>query len=312
MGRAYLGLDCGSASGKVALIDDEEKLRESKYLRNKGLVGTIKSILDLKNKNYEIAGVGVTGSGRNFAKMFVGADLAKTEVLAHTIGALHYYPDLRTLIDIGGEDSKLMVIREGILEDFVLNNACSAGTGSSLEAIATRIGINIDDVGELALKSKKKLNISTKCGVFMQSAVVTYLNSGANKEDILMGVVRGMVDNYLNMSNGKNLESPFIYQGATAKNKAIVRAFEERLNGEVIVPEYCDIMGAIGIALMTKREGLKGTSFRGFEISEKDYGIRTITAKGCDNHCEITMLYDGDKYIGAMGNRCERCYPESG
>ena len=102
MDKAYLGLDCGSASVKIALIDEEEKLRESKYLRNRGLVETIKSALvDLQDKDYHISGVGVTGSGRNFAKMFVGADLTKTEVLAHTIGALHYYPNLRTLIDIG-------------------------------------------------------------------------------------------------------------------------------------------------------------------------------------------------------------------
>lgn len=310
MDKVYLGLDCGSASVKVALIDEKENLRESKYLRNRGLIETIKSALDgLQDKNYKVSGVGVTGSGRNFAKMFIGADLAKTEVLAHTLGALHYHPNLRTLIDIGGEDSKLMIVQEGVLEDFVLNNACSAGTGSSLEAIATRIGVDIKDVGRMALDSKKNLNISTKCGVFMQSAVVTYLNSGATKEDILMGVIRGMVGNYLNMANGKKLEPPFVYQGATARNKAIVRAFEEKLGEKVIVPDYCDVMGAVGMALIAKREKIKETSFKGFEISEKDYVTKNIIARGCDNNCEMTLLYDGEQYVGAIGNRCERCYP---
>jgi len=313
MSDVWLGLDCGSASVKMALIDSDEVLVDSCYLRNKGLVETVKKGLEMMaDDNYDVKGVGVTGSGRNFVKMLVGADLTKTEVLAHTIGALHYYPDLRTLIDIGGEDSKLMVIRDGILEDFVLNNSCSAGTGSSLEAIATRIGVNIEDVGDLALQSSKKLNISTKCGIFMQSAVVTYLNSGAKKEDILMGVVRGMVGNYLTMAQGKQLEPPYIYQGATAKNKAIVKALEEKLEHNVIVPKYCAEMGAIGMALMTKREEIRGTKFNGFEIVDKNYRTEMITGKGCENHCEITLLYDGNKYIGALGNRCERCCPKCG
>jgi predicted CoA-substrate-specific enzyme activase len=303
----YLGIDCGSASVKLAVVDQNENLVNSIYLRNSGLVDTIKKGLKEIKGDYEINGVGVTGSGRNFTKMLVGGDLTKTEVLAHTIGALHYYPDLRTLIDIGGEDAKGMTIRDGILEDFVLNNSCSAGTGSSLEAIATRIGVKIEDVGELALQSKKRLNISTKCGVFMQSAVVTYLNSGAKKEDILMGVVRGMVGNYLTMMQGKHLEPPYIFQGATARNKAIVKAFEEKLEDEVVVPEYCDVMGAIGIALITKQEPPVTTNFKGFKIADKNYKTKTRIAKGCDNNCEITDLYQEKEYLGSLGNRCERC-----
>ena len=311
MKNAYLGLDCGSASVKLALVGENEELLEKCYLRNRGLLDTVKDGLSkFANSGYDIKGVGVTGSGRNFVKILVGADLTKTEVLAHTIGALKYYPDLRTLIDIGGEDSKLMSIRDGVLEDFVLNNACSAGTGSSLEAIATRIGVPIQDVGEMALRSDKRLNISTKCGVFMQSAVVTYLNSGAKKEDILMGVVRGMVDNYLTMANGTSLEDPYVYQGATAKNKAIVKAFEERLKTKVIVPEYCDVMGAIGMALMTSREGVRSSLFKGFDIIDKSYRVEQKIARGCDNNCEMSLLYDGTAYVGAIGNRCERCYPK--
>jgi len=311
MDDVWMGLDCGSASVKVALIDCKDNLVDKCYLRNKGLIETVKeNFVNIYNKNYNVRGVGVTGSGRNFVKMLVGADLTKTEVLAHTIGALHYHPDVRTLIDIGGEDSKLMIIRDGVLEDFVLNNSCSAGTGSSLEAIATRIGVPIEDVGDFALQSSKRLNISTKCGIFMQSAVVTYLNSGAKKEDILMGVIRGVVNNYLTMAQGKQLEPPFIYQGATAKNKAIVVALKEKLGGEVIVPQYCAEMGAIGMALITKRGGVEKTQFRGFKIIDREYKTKRITGKGCDNHCEITLLYDNNGYVGCFGNRCEKCCPK--
>ncbi|KKK49511.1 hypothetical protein LCGC14_3134330, partial [marine sediment metagenome] len=145
--KTYIGLDAGSVSIKLAVIDENENLVDSVYLRNSGLIETVKNGLKTISNGYNVNGVGATGSGRNFVKMLIGSDLTKTEVLAHTIAALHYYPDLRTLIDIGGEDSKLMIIRDGILEDFVLNNSCSAGTGSSLEAIATRMGIPGSDVG---------------------------------------------------------------------------------------------------------------------------------------------------------------------
>ncbi len=309
MKKVYLGIDAGSASINMALIDGKKNLINSIYLRNQGVIDTIQRGLKEISGDYKIAGVGTTGSGRNFTKMLVGGDLTKTEVLAHTIGALHYYPNLRTLIDIGGEDSKLMCIRDGILEDFVLNNSCSAGTGSSLEAIAMRIGIPIEKVGKLALQSKKRLNISTKCGIFMTSAVVTYLNSGAKKSDILMGVVRGMVGNYLMMANGKDWKLPFVYQGATARNSAIVKAFEEQLEEEIIVPKYCDTIGAIGMALIIARDPPQQTNFKGFEIADRNYRTETRIARGCENNCEMTLLYD-DKYIGALGNRCEKCYPK--
>lgn len=309
--NTYLGIDCGSASVKLALIDEDKNLLNSIYLRNSGLIETIKKGMKKINPNkYHISGVGATGSGRKFIEMLVGADLVKTEILAHTVGALHYYPDLRTIIDIGGEDSKGMCINNGILEDFVLNNSCSAGTGSSLEAIATRIGIPIEEVGDLALQSNKRLNISTKCGVFIQSAVVTYLNSGADKKDILMGVIRGMVGNYLTMMQGKRLEPPFVYQGATAKNKAIVKALEEKLDHEIIVPEHCDVMGAIGMALLTKMEDIKKSNFKGVEIANGDYKTRTKIVKGCDNNCELTLLYKEKEYVGCLGNRCDKCTPK--
>ena len=311
MDKAYLGLDCGSASIKLALIDEDEELIDSVYLRNKGLIETVKDGFGkINGDGYDISGAGVTGSGRKFVNMLIGGDLTKTEVLAHTIGALHYKPELRTLMDIGGEDAKLMTIRDGVLEDFVLNNSCSAGTGSSLENIANRIGVKIEDVGDLALTSEKRLNISTKCGVFMQSAVVTYLNSGAKKEDILMGVIRGMVGNYLTMARGKKLNPPYVYQGATARNKAIVKAFEEKLEEKVYVSENCDVMGAVGMAIITKRNNPKRTNFKGYDIADKKYETKTLTARGCDNHCEITNLFEGKNYVGSMGNRCEKCCPK--
>jgi len=308
--KAYLGVDCGSASVKMALIDEEENLIDSCYFRNSGITETIKKGLEklAGNENdYEIKGVGTTGSGRGLSKVMLGGDLVKTEIFAHVIGTLKYHKDARVISDIGGEDSKLMMLNEGILEDFVLNNSCSAGTSSSLEAIATRMGVKIEDVGDLALKSTKKLNISTKCGIFMTSEAINFLNSGAKKEDILWGVVNGMVSNYLTMAQGKDLQPPHIYTGMPSRNKAIVKAFNEQLGYEIIVPEHSPIMGAIGSAIIVCNNPPEKTKFKGFEIADIDYQTEIRTATGCENNCQITDLYQQGVYLGSIGNRCEKC-----
>jgi predicted CoA-substrate-specific enzyme activase len=305
--KTYIGLDVGSVSVKLAQIDENENLLNSIYLRNQGLVETVKEAMEIMVDPSTVAGVGVTGSGRRFVGMFVGADLVKSEVLAHTIGTLSFYSDVRTLMDIGGEDSKLMTLNNCVLENFRLNSICSAGTGSFLESIAGRMGLRIEDVGDIALSSTQRLEFPSKCGVFTQSAVVSRKNAGAAKEDILMGVCRSLVSNYLTMAKGIHLRPPFVFQGATAKNKAIVAAFEEELGHPVIVPEYCDVMGAIGIAIMAKRANPAQTNFKGFRLLNNDYQTQTVIADGCANHCELTMLYEDDRYVGCIGNKCHKC-----
>ncbi len=305
--KTYIGLDVGSVSVKLARIDERGSLVNSVYLRNCGLVETVMKGLESISDDSEVAGVGVTGSGRKFVGMLVGADLVKTEILAHTFGTLSYYPDVRTLMDIGGEDSKLMILNDSILESFQLNSICSAGTGSFLESIAGRMGVQIEDVGDIALRSGQRLDFPSKCGVFTQSAVVSKKNSGAGKEDILMGVCRSLVSNYLTMAKGVNLKPPFVFQGATAKNKAIVSAFEEELDHDVIVPEYCDVMGAIGIGIMTRRLNPVNTNFRGNSLLDKKYRTKTEIVDGCPNHCELTVLFEDDEYVGCIGNKCGKC-----
>jgi len=305
--KTYIGLDVGSVSVKLAQIDENENLIHSIYLRNHGLIDTVKEALETMASVYEVSGVGVTGSGRRFVGMFVGADLVKSEVLAHTVGTLSFYPDVRTLMDIGGEDSKLMTLNGGVLENFRLNSICSAGTGSFLESIASRMGIRIEDVGDIALASQQRLEFPSKCGVFTQSAVVSRKNTGACKEDILMGVCRSLVSNYLTMAKGIQLRPPFVFQGATARNRAIVSAFEEELGHEVIVPEYCDVMGAIGAGIMVKRADPAQTNFKGCSLLDKEYQTKTVIADGCENHCELTMLFEGGEYVGCIGNKCGRC-----
>jgi len=316
--NAYLGIDVGSVSVKMALIDESNNLVDKVYLRNRGVLETVpKALEQIATDEYKIAGAGVTGSGRKFVQYLVNADIVKAETLAHIRATLHYYPDARTIMDIGGEDCKLLLANNGVLYDFSLNNICGAGTGSVLDSIAARMGIPVEEIGELALSHQNKMEFPGKCGVFAQSSVVSRLNAGAKKSDILMGVIRGLVRNYLTLAKGKMLHPPFVYQGATAKNIAIVKALEEALGSEIIIPEHPEIMGAIGIALIAKECSNGPSSFRGFRVKNEKFEAETYTANGCGNHCEITVLYralrKGGKRvaIGSIGNGCDKCVPSS-
>lgn len=305
--EGHMGIDCGSSSIKIAIIDKNKELIDSIYIKNKGVFETLKDAFEKLNKDYEIKSVGCTGSGRNLIKFLVGADIVKTEILAHATATLSFYPEVKTICDIGAEDSKIISINNGVIRDFYMNSICSAGCGAMLESIATRMGIKIEDVGDIALQSKNKVNIPSKCGVFAQSSVVSLLNKGTKKEDILMGVCRGLIRNYLSIAKRSILKSPIIFQGMTAKNKALVKSMEEEFKSEIIVANHCELMGAIGMAIISMESNIDKTKFKGFEVKDSEHTIKTIIGKGCDNHCEISLIYDGEKYLGCLNNRCDNC-----
>jgi len=306
--KCWLGVDCGSVSVKLALIDENNDVIKSCYLKNRGIAETVKiGLKKLYDPEYEIVGAGCTGSGRRFLKLLIGADLVKTEILAHTLATLHFYPDVRTIMDIGGEDCKIMEVQDGVLGSFIMNNICGAGTGAVIESIATRLAIPIEEVGDLALQSDQHLDFPGKCGVFCQSAVVSKLNAGVSKSDIMMGVLRALINNYLMLARGVKLQPPYVFQGATAQNKALVRALQEQLKHEIIVPENCAIMGAIGIALMAKEANIQETKFRGFDIIDQEYKSINFKCDDCSNNCEVTQLLDDDgELLGSVGSRCNK------
>ena len=307
MRRAYLGIDVGSVSVKCVLVDDQRKIIDSVYLKNRGIMESVIDCLAELEKDIEIAACGITGSGRNFTNVLVGGDVVKTEVLAHSVAALAYYPKVRTIFEIGGEDCKLMIVEEAILTNFSMNNICAGGTGAMIEAIANRMGIDIEDVGELAFQSKNQLELPGKCGIFCQSAVVSNLNMGANKNDILMGVCRALIRNYLTICKGNKLEPPYIFQGATAQNKALVRALEEELGYPVIVPEQCAFMGAIGIAMMAMEEAPEKTRFKGFDsILRASYELHNFQCVDCPNRCAVVQIYQDKELAGCIGSRCSK------
>ena len=254
----------------------------------------------------EIKGVGVTGSGREFVSMLIGGDVVESEVISHYLATIKLFPDVKTIFDIGGEDCKLMTIHNKQVA-FHMNFDCGGGTGAMIESIATRMGVPIEEIGDLALKSKTKVSIASKCGIFAQSAVVSKLNKGVPKEDILMGVCRGLIGNFISMlAKGIELKPPFVFQGATAKNKALVKCFEEELESKVLVSDIPEYMGALGVALRCKKILKDKTKFKGFDISDSNFETKTHNCDGCPNQCEVTSIYENNTFIGCIGNRCEK------
>lgn len=304
MQQAWLGIDIGSVSGKAAIIDEKGNLIDSVYMKNQGIFETLQILLDKINPaNYKIMGCGVTGSGRNLVKILLNADVAKSEVIAHSSATLFYYPNARTIFEIGGEDSKLITIEGGVLNSFSMNTVCGGGTGAMIENIANRMNVRIEDVGTIALRSKTELDLPGKCGIFCTSAVVSKLNAGFNKDDILMGVCRALIRNYLTMcAKGKKLNPDFIFQGATALNKALVKALEEEINHKIIVPENCSIMGALGMALIAKEQATATKFIGDFNIEE--FNTVSFKCSDCSNRCEVTQIYKKNELLGATNTRC--------
>jgi len=312
--KYFLGIDCGSVSVKFALIAGDELVGKV-YLKNQGLISTVQEGLrQLPRAN--ISGVGITGSGKDFVKALVGADYTDSEITSHMVATLKQYPDVRTILDIGGEDSKLMLVRDGVLADFQMNRDCGGGTGSMIETIANRMGVNIEEAGDIALESRDPANIPGKCGIFAQSAAVSQLSKGRPTQDILMGVCRALVGNYLaTLAKGKRLLAPVVFQGATAQNPALVKCFEDELGCSVSVPNEAPFMGAIGIALLAE-EHMDGqhTRFRGDAVLDPRYRTEIKHCKGIDGcpcgeagcNCELLYLYYGDTVLAVSGSRCGR------
>lgn len=309
MTKTYLGVDCGSVSVKMAVLDNDKVIAKT-YLENQGLKDTIiEGLKEIKEQtDKEINGVGVTGSGRQFAKILLNADLVKTEILAHVTATKYYFPDVRTIMDIGGEDSKLILLNEqGIWINYVMNQICAGGTGSMLVNIANNLGVKMEDIADIALKSKQKLNFPAKCGILCNSAVITYKNRGVGKEDLLMGTCRALIKNYMLLARNVDIQPPYVFQGATAKNKALIRVLEEELKEKIIIPEHPELMGAIGMALLLKKSNIN----KKFDFNlSNEYETKNILGWNCPNKCEITILLKDGKNAGSIGNRCERCPSE--
>jgi predicted CoA-substrate-specific enzyme activase len=312
--EAYLGIDVGSVTTKFAVVDKDGELITHIYLLTQGkplqmVQQGLKQIKQQLPKEVNICGVATTGSARYLAGIIVGADLVKNEITSHAVATLRYIPEVQTIIEIGGQDSKIIIIRDGIVIDFGMNTVCAAGTGSFLDHQALRLNMSIEDFAQRALDSNTPARIAGRCTVFAESDMIHKQQMGHRTEDILYGLCQALVRNYLNnVGLGKDIRPPVVFQGGVAFNQAIVKALREELNTEVIVPPHHELMGAIGAALLAHEEMLSsnnGSKFKGFEVSEVRYHISSFECKACPNLCEIAQISLNGHVLARWGGRCD-------
>jgi len=312
--EAYLGIDVGAVTTKFAVLNDADELLTHLYLPTQGkpIEMVQYGLSQLKQKlsrDINIAGVATTGSARYLAGVIVGADLVKNEISSHAVGALHYFPQGQTVIEIGGQDSKLIIIRDGIVTDFGMNTVCAAGTGSFLDHQALRLNMSIQEFSQKALESKNPVHIAGRCTVFAESDMISKQQMGHRIEDILYGLCQVLVRNYLsNVGLGKDIQPPIIFQGGVAFNRGIVKALQEELKNEVIVPPHHEVMGAIGAGLLVHEEVINTqneSKFKGFGISEIKYHTASFECKACPQLCEVAQLSVDSKILARWGGRCD-------
>ena len=314
--RGYLGIDVGSISTNVVIIDEDEELIARRYLWTSGrpieaVRRGIKEIGEEIGDSVEIAGVATTGSGRYLIGDFVGADIIKNEITAQATASVKIDREVDTIFEIGGQDSKFISLENGAIVDFEMNKVCAAGTGSFLEEQAEKLGMNIkNEFGELALKSKCPVHLGERCTVLMESDLVHHQQAMAKKEDLVAGLSYSIVHNYLNRVVGKKrIGSKIFFQGAVAFNHGVVAAFEKVLGKKITVPPNNDVTGAIGVALVAKEKSSnwKKSKFRGWEeIVNAHYELRSFECPDCPNHCEIReVIIEGRKPL-YYGSRCEK------
>lgn len=317
-----IGIDIGSISTKGVVIDEHRNIIARSYLWTEGdPAGAAKRVLaELRGQIDEdvvrVTSVGTTGSARRLVGSMLGASVVKNEITAHAVGTTHLHPDVRTIFEIGGQDSKIIIVSDGIAVDYAMNTLCAAGTGSFLSSQAHRLGVEVEDFGEIALTSKKPANIAARCTVFAESDLVHKIQVGYAREDIIAGLCHAVASNYLNnVGKGKKITAPAVFQGGVSKNVGVVRAFEELLGMPITVDEDGHLMGAFGVALLAADagpvqatgEGPFASGFFDFDSAlDFQFVTREVECGKCANHCEIICVYRDHKLIDSWGNRCER------
>ena len=311
---AYLGIDVGSVTTKFAVLNEKDELIACLYLPTQGKpIDTVqeglRQVKKSLDKDVDICGVATTGSARYLAGVIVGADLVKNEITSHAVATLHFIPDVHTIIEIGGQDSKIIIIRDEIVTDFGMNTVCAAGTGSFLDHQAGRLNLSIQEFSERALTSKNPVRIAGRCTVFAESDMIHKQQMGHRTEDIIYGLCQALVRNYLNnVGLGKEIKPPVVFQGGVAFNRGIIKAFGEELKVELIVPEHHEVMGAIGAAILVHEEmthAKNASKFKGFGISDIEYRTSSFECKSCSNMCEIAQLSVSSKVLARWGGRCD-------
>lgn len=317
-GNIFLGIDVGSTTTKAVVLGQNGELLYSSYNNNEGsplnkTLEILKELYILINKDTRIAKATVTGYGEGLIKAALGIDIGEIETICHFRGAKEFMPNVEFILDIGGQDMKALMIKDGIINNILLNEACSSGCGSFIEGFSKSLGISIDEFAKLAISSKRPVDLGSRCTVFMNSKVKQVQKEGVSVSDISAGLSYSVIKNALykviKIRNFDELGKNIIVQGGTFYNDGILRSFEKITGINVVRPEIAGLMGAYGAALISK-ENHKENEISTIITRDKinDFTIETSCERCgiCGNNCLLTInkFSETEKYI--TGNRCER------
>lgn len=311
MNKLYMGIDIGSISTKGVIIDEYNNIITSSYLMTSGNpIRAVKDVIrnmrkDIDLNHYQVVSVGTTGSARKLIGTMLGAQTIKNEITAHAVGTVRLYPDVRTIFEIGGQDSKITIVNNGVVNDYAMNTLCAAGTGAFISSLAKRLDVPIEEVSNVAFRSTNKVNIAARCTVFAESDLIHKIQAGYKKEDILAGVCRAVAVNYINnVAKGKKIVGPIVFNGGVSKNKAVVKAFEEIVGQRIYVDKNSHLMGAFGIAIMARES--KHENVFNFDIDSLNLETKIAVCGRCSNNCEIVQVYKNNELLDFWGNHCEK------
>ncbi len=314
----YIGIDVGSISTKMVLVDEEEQVVADIYRKTGGepieavrqLFRAVQRFMEDNGVNFNVLACATTGSGRKLIGAVVGADIIVNEITAHVRGTLKIAPDVETIFEIGGQDSKFISLREGRAHDSNMNYICAAGTGSFIEEQARKLSYDVREIGDL-VQGIAPPRTSDRCTVFMEQDIFRLLREGHSREAVLAATMYSICQNYLNKVVGRRKisEEKIAFMGATARNSGLVAAFENLLDTEIIVSPYCHVMGAYGVALLAKeaQKAGKSSKFRGLDLSERRIELAEETCELCQNNCTIThAIIEGVTEKPSWGYLCGR------
>lgn len=293
----YIGMDIGSTSTKAVLTDMAGEVYAGVYTRTAGrpiaafqaLFAALNDLARRNNATLSVVGSAATGSGRKFIGSIINADEILDEISAHARAAVELNPAVDTIIEIGGQDAKFTTLHKGLVTLSIMNTVCAAGTGSFLEEQALRLGVSIRDYADRALGSQAP-HVSDRCTVFMERDVNHLLAEGIHVSEALTAAIHAVRENYLRkVAQGKQIGKTVMFQGATARNKALVAAFEQELQRPIYVSRYCHLTGALGAALVLRDNAVVSEKFRGLILHESELPVRSEVCELCTNHCKLTL-----------------------
>jgi predicted CoA-substrate-specific enzyme activase len=306
----FLGIDVGSVTTKmVALSASHHQVMDSLYLRTHGnplhALRQVMERLAAMDPRPEILAAATTGSGRQLAARLINTEIIKNEITTHTLAGVKILPEVQTIVEIGGQDSKIIVVKDGMAVDFAMNTVCAAGTGSFLDQQSSRLGIRVEDMGDLALSADHAAPISGRCTVFAETDMIHKQQIGVPISDIVAGLCRSLARNYLaTVAKGKPIRSPVVFQGGVAANKGIVRELESQTGLQFHVSPYYGIAGAYGAALLASMITEKQPEFRGLEMLERSFRIDSFVCRKCEEACSVLRLFRDGKPVSFWNDRC--------